>query len=236
MGELCMKFFLLIIKNLRRNKLRTSLTCLATMVLVFVVTTIWTMVYFIDNFTKEKTGNLKAIVTVRYDMMGRMPLSYTNPLSQGGARKEGDKAPKDHAAWQFYLGTIDAEKKTRDSMVFLLACDTSKLPWKEKKGGKTIEHKGFFDDLDPMETDLIEKLRNKIDGCLMGQKRLKALKKQVGDRFKVTATDYTSIDLEFEVVGVLPSGRWDENAIMNVEYLNRAIDAYKGPGNSKHPL
>ena len=70
----------------------------------------------------------------------------------------------------------------------------------------------------------------------MGQKRLKALKKQVGDRFKVTATDYTSIDLEFEIVGVLPSGRWDENAIMNVEYLNRAIDAYKGPGNSKHPL
>jgi putative ABC transport system permease protein len=231
-----MKFFLLIVKNLRRNKLRTALTCLATMVLVFVVTMIWTIVYFIDNFTKEKTGNLKAIVTVRYDMMGRMPLSYTDPLSQGGYRKDGDKVPKDWAAWQFYLGTIDPEKKTRDSMVFLLACDTSKLPWKEKVNGKTILHKGFFDDLDPMEPELIEKLRQTTNGCLMGQKRLKALKKQVGDSFKVTANDYTGIDLDFKVVGVLPSGRWDENAIMNVEYLNKAIDAYKGPGGSKHPL
>src|SRR5712692_10040626 len=84
----CMKFFLLILKNLRRNKLRTFLTCLAVMVLVFVVTMIWTVVYFIDNFTKEKSGNLKAIATVRYDMAGRMPLSYAGPLSAGGYVKE----------------------------------------------------------------------------------------------------------------------------------------------------
>src|SRR5713226_8997453 len=181
-----MKFFLLILKNLRRNKLRTFLTCLATMVLVFVVTMIWTMVYFIESYTKEKSGNLKAIVTVRYDMTGRMPLSYANPLSQGAYAKPGDKTPKDSTAWQFYISTIDPDKKTRDSMVFMLACDTAKLPWKERKNGKTIVHKGFFDDLDPMEPKLIAKLHDKTDGCLMGQKRLKALKKQVGDRFKVT--------------------------------------------------
>src|SRR5712692_9901494 len=105
----CMKFFLLILKNLRRNKLRTFLTCLATMVLVFVVTMIWTMVYFIESYTKEKSGNLKAIVTARFDMTGRMPLSYSDPLSQGAYSKPGDKTPKDSAAWQFYIGTIDAE-------------------------------------------------------------------------------------------------------------------------------
>src|SRR5215467_11268818 len=126
MGELCMKFFLLIIKNLRRNKLRTSLTCLATMVLVFVVTMIWTVVYFIENFTKEKSGNLKAIVTVRYDMMGRMPLSYADPLSQGAALNPSDKKPIDSMAWQFYIGTLDAETKTRESMIFLLACEVMK--------------------------------------------------------------------------------------------------------------
>jgi putative ABC transport system permease protein len=231
-----MKFFLLIIKNLRRNKLRTALTCLATMVLVFVVTMIWTMVYFIESYTKEKSGNLKAIVTVRYDMTGRMPLSYADPLSQGAYTKPGDKTPKDSAAWQFYIGTIDPDKKTRESMVFMLACDTTKLPWKEKVNGKTVVHKGFFDDLDPMEPELIAKLHEKTDGCLMGRSRLKTLKKQVGDRFKLTAMEYTGIDLEFEIVGVLPSGRWDENSIMNVDYLNRAVDAYRGPGNSKHPL
>src|SRR5262245_10003690 len=231
-----MKFFLLILKNLRRNKLRTFLTCLAVMVLVFVVTMIWTVVYFIDNFTKERSGNLKALATVRYDMMGRMPLSYADPLSQGAASKPGDTRPKDSMAWQFYICALDTGKKVRENLVFLLACDATRLPRKEKKDGKTILHKGFFDDLDPMEPELIEKLHETTNGCLLGRKRLKALNKQVGERFKVTATDFTGIDLEFEIVGVLPSGRWDENGIMNVRYLNNAIDAYKGPGNTKHPL
>jgi ABC-type Na+ efflux pump permease subunit len=39
---------LLILKNLRRNKLRTVITCLAGMVLVFIVTMMWTVVYFLD--------------------------------------------------------------------------------------------------------------------------------------------------------------------------------------------
>jgi putative ABC transport system permease protein len=231
-----MKFFLLILKNLRRNKLRTFLTCLATMVLVFVVTMIWTIVYFLDDLTESKKGNLKAIVTVRYDIAGRMPLAYAGPLSQAAYVKPGDKLPKDSMPWQFYFGTIDPERKTRESMVFLLACDVRKLPWKEVKDGKTILHKGFFDDLDPIDPELRDKLEKTTQGCLIGKKRLKALKKQVGERFKVTAIDYTGIDLEFEIVGTLPAGRWDENAIMNERYLNAAIDAYKGPANTKHPL
>jgi putative ABC transport system permease protein len=231
-----MKFFLLILKNLRRNKLRTALTCLAVMVLVFVVTMIWTVVYFLENFTKEKASNLKAIATVRYDMGGRMPLSYAGPLSHGAATKPGDKEPVDSMAWQFYFGSMDPAKTTRENLVPLLACDATKLPWKEKKDGRTILHKGFFDDLDPMEPELIQKLRDKKDGCILGQKRLKMINKQVGERFKITATEFTGIDLEFEIVGVLPSGRWDEAGVMNSKYLNDAIDAFKGPGNSKHPL
>src|SRR5262249_33819427 len=95
MGELCMKFFLLIIKNLRRNKLRTSLTCLATMVLVFVVTMVWTIVYFLNDLTEQKKGNLKAIVTEKWNIQSQMPLSYIGPLSEGAARGEGDVKPKD---------------------------------------------------------------------------------------------------------------------------------------------
>ncbi|HMF13779.1 MAG TPA: ABC transporter permease [Gemmataceae bacterium] len=231
-----MKFFLLILKNLRRNKLRTFLTCLATMVLVFVVTMIWTVVYFIENFTKEKSGNLKAIATVRYDMAGRMPLSYAGPLSHGGATKPGDKEPVDSMAWQFYIGTMGSGKTERENMIPLLACDAAKLPWKEKKNGKTILHKGFFDDLDPMEPDLIQALRDKKDGCIIGRKRLKMLNKRVGERFKVTGAQFTGIDLEFEIVGVLPAGRWDEAGVMNAQYLNDAVDAYQGPSKAKHPL
>jgi putative ABC transport system permease protein len=231
-----MKFFLLILKNLRRNKVRTALTSLSTMVLVFVVTMIWTVVAFLDNFTREKSGNLKVVVTERWQMPSQMPLSYTGPLSRAAARKMSDKQPKDSMAWQIYTGTLDADKRTRENLIPLIAMDVRKLPRKSHRDGKVIVTKGMIDDLDPIDEELIEKLAQTTQGCLLGKKRLQRLNKRVGERFKMTALEYTGIDLEFEIVGILPEGRWDENGFMNERYLNGAIDAFKGPGGVKHPL
>jgi putative ABC transport system permease protein len=126
-------------------------------------------------------------------------------------------------AWQFYLGTIDVEKRTRESMVILVGMDARQLPTKE---GKAVTHKGMIDDLDPVDKELVEKLENTTNGCLLGQKRLKMLKKAVGERFKCSGMQPAGLDLEFEIVGVLPKGRWDENGFMNARYLNQALDLY----------
>jgi hypothetical protein len=48
-----MKFLFLILKDLRRNKLRTAVTSLSVMVLMLVVTMIWTVIYFIANFRED---------------------------------------------------------------------------------------------------------------------------------------------------------------------------------------
>jgi putative ABC transport system permease protein len=218
-----MKFLLLILKNLRRNKLRTAITCLAVMALVLVVTMIWTVIYFLDHFTKDKSDNLKAIVTDRYDMQGLMPLSYAGPLSQGAARKAGDKTPVDSMSWQFYLGTLDEAKWTRDSLVVLVALDARHLPTKESK---LDTHNVVVDDLDPVDKDEVVRLAETTNGCLLGRKRLKALNKKVGERFQVRGSQPAGINLEFEIVGELPPGRWDESGFMNERYLNSAIDAY----------
>jgi putative ABC transport system permease protein len=218
-----MKFFLLILKDLRRNKLRTVITCMAVMVLVLVVTMIWTVVYFLDNFAKEKGGNLKAVVTDRYDMQGQLPLSYAGPLSQGAASKPGDKVPVDSMSWQIYLGTLDLEKRTRESLVVLVGMDARQLP---TKVGKVVTHKGMIDDLDPVDKELVDKLAETTNGCLLGRKRLKTLNKKVGERFKVSGSQPAGVDLEFEIVGVLPPGRWDDTGFMNAPYLNAAIDTY----------
>jgi putative ABC transport system permease protein len=218
-----MKFFLLVLKNLRRNKLRTVITSLAVMVLVLVVTMIWTVIYFLNNFTKEKASNLKAIVTDRYDMQGLLPLSYASPLSQGAAWKPGDKVPVDSMSWQIYLGTLDQVSHTRDNLMFLVATEARHVP---TKVDKVVTHKGMIEDLDPVEKALVDKLDETTNGCLLGRKRLDRLNKRVGEHFKVTGSQPPGVNLEFEIVGVLPPGRWDDNGIMNARYLNAAIDKY----------
>ena len=60
-----MKFFLLIVKNVGRNMLRATLTALGTMVLVLVVTLVWSILALLDLVTAEKNENLKAMVTER---------------------------------------------------------------------------------------------------------------------------------------------------------------------------
>jgi putative ABC transport system permease protein len=213
----------LVLQNLRRNKLRTAVTCLAVMVLVFVVTMIWTVLYFLEDLTKNKGDNRKLIVSDRYDMQGQMPLSYVGPLSQGAARKPGDKVPVDSMSWQIYLGTLDLENRSREKLVVLVAMDARHLP---TRVGKTVTHKGMIDDLNPVDKELVDKLAQTTTGCLVGRKRLAMLNKRVGERFKVNGSQPAGINLEFEIVGVLPAGRWDENGIMNARYLNAAIDKY----------
>jgi putative ABC transport system permease protein len=184
---------------------------------------VWTVLAFIDNLTREKGGNLKAIVTDRYDVNGQMPLSYAGPLSQGAASKPGDKVPVAWMAWQFYLGTLDPEKRTRENLVILIATDARHLP---TKSGKGVTHKGMIDDLDPMDKAMVDKLAQTTNGCILGRKRLRTLNKKVGEHFQVNGSQPAGVNLEFEIVGVLPPGRWDENGFMNACYLNAATDAY----------
>jgi putative ABC transport system permease protein len=219
-----MKFFLLILKNLRRNKLRTAVTSLAVMVLVLVVTMIWTVVYFLDDFAREKAGNLKAVVSDRYDMQGQMPLAYAGPLSRGAAVNPGDKVPVDSMAWQIYLGTLDRDRRTRENLVVLIATDARHLP---TRVGKAVTHKGMVDDLSPVDKELVDRLAATTNGCLIGRKRLKSLNKVVGERFTVSGSQPAGVDLEFEIVGVLPPGRWDDTGFMNERYLNAAIDTFR---------
>jgi putative ABC transport system permease protein len=219
-----MKLLLLIVKNLLRNKVRTILTCLATMVLVFVITMIWTVVYFLDDLTKQKTENLQAIVTEKWQMAGRMPVSYAQPLSEGAASKTGDIRPKDSMIWQFYFGTLDPEKKTRESMVFFVATDPHKI-------------RTMIDELKGLDPQLVEKLLARKNGALVGPKRLGTIQKKVGETIKVTGLDnYKGLDLELAIVGELPTGQYEDAAIMNQDYLSDSIDANAGPGGTRRSL
>ncbi|HEV3119586.1 MAG TPA: ABC transporter permease [Gemmataceae bacterium] len=220
------KYFTFIFKSLSRNLIRTILASLATMVLVFVFTLIWSVLLLLDLMTTDRAKDLRAIVTERYQMPSRMPFAYASRLAEGAARPDHpeDIKPADSASWQFYGGTQDLSKMTYEDFIFLIAMDPRKL---------TVT----FEDLEDLDPGAVPKMLENKRGVLMGRDVLKRMHKKVHDRFKIMGLIYKDIDLEFEIVGELPKGRNDGTAIMNSSYLNDAVDAYPRLHNGqKHPM
>lgn len=226
-----MKFLLIMVKNLRRNPLRTILTAMGTMVLVFVVTLIWSILDFLDKTTADKSSDFKVIVTERWQLPSQMPFSYAEGLSEGAARDPGDARPLDSMTWQFFGGTIDPENRTRENIIFFFGLEPKKL-------------RTMMDELDALPADAaapleeaIRKMEKNRQGIIVGRDRLAALNKRVGDRIQVTSLNYKDIVLDFEIVGMFPEGRYDQSAAMNREYLNQALDEYaRNHNGQKHPM
>src|SRR5260370_41132529 len=74
------KLFRLMLKNLGRNPIRTSLIALAITVLVMMVTIIWTVIYFIDVATRERSKDFKLIVTERWQLPSQIPVKHADYL------------------------------------------------------------------------------------------------------------------------------------------------------------
>lgn len=227
-----MKFLLLIVKNVRRNLLRTALTSLGTIVLVCVVTLVWSVLTFLDQVTQEQSRNLKCIVTERWQLPSQMPFSYASQMEQYAWRDPADEKPLDSMmTWQFYFGTTDPQKRTFASLLAVIALEPRKLytMMDELETLPASQKAALISAADAME-------RNRR-GVILGRTRLQRLGKRTGDRFTVTGISYRDIDLEFEIVGVFPPGRYDNVAVMNCDYLNAALDDWARKHNGrKHPL
>ncbi|HVS39352.1 MAG TPA: ABC transporter permease [Gemmataceae bacterium] len=214
-----------VLKSLFRNPLRTGLTAAATMLLVFIVTLVWTVLWFLHMVTAEKSKDLKAIVTERWQIPSQMPFSY-------GADLAKFVPPPDSMTWQFYGGTLDPGKLTRENIVFFFCMDPKKFLT-------------MMDGIDEFTPDQVEQLKKWADEMvkdkhkvLIGMDRLKALNKKPGEHFTVHSINYKDIDLDVEILGALPAGRYGQSAVMNFQYLNDALfeDYPRQHQGAKHPL
>jgi putative ABC transport system permease protein len=225
------KYILLIGKNLRRNVLRTTLTALGTMVLVFVVTLVWSVLYLLDGIIAEKSSNLKAIITERWQIPSQMPFAYASSLAEGAARNPGDVRPQDSMSWQFFGGALAPDKRSREDLVFALCMEPKKLAT-------------MMDDLEDLPAAQarelqanIRKMESNRQAILIGAEKLAQIHKHVGERIKLYSVNFRDIDLEFEIVGMLPPGRYNQTAIINRDYLNAALDNYpRTHAGKKHPM
>jgi putative ABC transport system permease protein len=72
---------------------------------------------------------------------------------------------------------------------------------------------------------------------ILGIERLAILNKRVGERIKIYSMNYKDIDLEFDIIGTFPDGRYNQTAAMNRDYLNDAVDDYpRTHSGQRHPM
>src|SRR5579884_3572847 len=150
-------------------------------VLVFVVTLIWTVLWFLDLVMTENCQDLKAIVTEKWQIPSQMPWAYASSLREGAASHPGDVRPTDYMTWGFYGGTLDPTKRTRENIVFFFVMEPRKLL-------------SMMDDLDHLTgqakrdlDDAVKAMERDKRCVILGKDRLKAINKKVGERFTLTS-------------------------------------------------
>ncbi|MCI0459562.1 MAG: ABC transporter permease [Gemmataceae bacterium] len=218
-----MKLLLLIVKNLRRNLLRTTLTCLALFLLVFIITAIWSFLHLLDKYTEQKAGEQKAIVTERWQFPSQLPWSYASALEHELKQLPDQYRPLAYMTWQFYGGSIDPTKRSPENTMFMFALEPRALK--------------MMDEMESLDPTLIKKLEDNKLGLLIGREKLATINKRLGDRITITSFNYKGINLEFEIIGLLPDGRYAQSAAMNRQYLLDALDDYKVKNRgTPHPL
>jgi putative ABC transport system permease protein len=228
-----MKFFLLMVKNVARNPLRSVLTALGSMVLVFVVTIVWSVLSFLNTVTTEKKENLKAIVTDRWVIPSRLPSDYERPLSEGASNPErrGDVKPLDYMTWQFYVGSLDPKKLARENFVIAVAMDASKV---------TTMMEGLDSLTGEQEEEaerLVAAMKQNRQGLVVGKNVLRNMNKRVGERVKVSGIgNFKELDFEFVILGVIPEPRYDNINVMNREFLDETLDAFPRTHNGRKHL
>ncbi|MBX7104375.1 MAG: ABC transporter permease [Gemmataceae bacterium] len=235
------KFAIIILKSIRRNLLRSSLSYLAVFVMVLVITGIWSILTFLDAATSAKAANFKALVTDKFQIPSQMPPSYIGELTREAANlpagMRADPA-KDVMTWSFVGTSLDPDpsKRSQENMIIFFSMDP----------------RGLLNMMDDLEQDRLSPadakqmrenvaaMQTNIKGIVLSEEKLRTINRKVGDRLKVYCFpgQYKDIEFDVEIVGTFPrsAGRYDGSAILNLEYLQKSLDAYERKTGKQHPM
>lgn len=225
----------LIVRSLSRNLLRTSLTYLAVFVLVIVITSIWSVLGFLDAVTSEKESNFKAIITEKNQIPSQMKPAHEDALKtiiksddfpEKFRPKNGDD---DIMTWAFVGGSLDPKNRTPQNSLFFFCMEPRKV----------MTMMDGLDDLTGEQRALLQKGMDMMEKnptfVVLGKEKLKQIGKKVGDTIELTSFNYTGITFRLTIIGVFPEGRYDQSAIMNRQLLVNSLSEYRNRG-QEHPL
>ena len=234
-GLLAFKVLLILFRGLRRSPLRTSLTYLALFVLTAVLTLIYSMITFIGRATTEKEANFKVIMTEKYSLPSMMPPSYETRLAALLKELPPELRPvngdDDVIAWSFVGGTTDPTNPKPENALFMFCVDPRKITLMmdglEKKDLTDEEYADLMANVRKMEED-----HRRI---IVDPDRLKQMNLQVGQKIKLTSINYKNIVFEFEVVGVLPPGKFNRLGFCSRAYLDAMLEVVPGREQRREP-
>lgn len=201
-----MKFFLLILKNLRRNKLRTTLTALAVTVMVTICAEMMAVLFWVHQHVRTQASQAKLLVSERWVAPSCIPARYLSLLT----RQEG---VEDWTLWNLYTGYLDASRQ-RSRLGFGLATRPDNL---------ISMHLG----LEKLDPAAVEALRSEKTGAIVSADIMRQMNWKVGQQFTVLSSSHPHKDLRFKIVGVLPPGEYTRNFFFREDYYE------EGTGNKE---
>lgn len=192
------KFAVLIFKNLGRNKLRTTLTALAIVVLV----AIYCFVSAVTDAAKEMmtahTGDTRLLVQEKWTAPSRLPLRYA-------AKIAAIDGVVDWTHWSGYAGTTDNEGH-------LFAGFATRVD------NLRSMHAG----LENLAPAVLDALKAEKSAALVGPQVAQQLGRKVGQTFTLTSITHVGKNLEFKIVGLLPGGLWQRMFFFRRDYYEEA--------------
>lgn len=193
------KFLVLLLRNLSRNKSRTVLTILTIVLLVSVYSFVRTVVGVINHIIGAHASQTKLIVRERWVMPSTFPARYVPKIA-------AVPDVQDWTTWHSYVGTFDES----GDWIYGIATRVDNLR----------EMHAEMDELDPT---CIDALRRNKTGALVGCRIMDRMGWQVGQKFEVNSITHPGKDLEFTIVGELPSELWGRNLFFREDYYQEGV-------------
>ena len=195
------KFVVLILKNLRRNRVRTVLTVLAVTVMVTICVEMRTILGTVSGHVEAESGQSRLMVTERWVVPSRIPVRYLPVLS----RLDG---VEDWTTWNTYPAFL-SEARQADQEVFGIATRPDNLVAMHPDMAK----------LNPAALDGLKRIKS---GALVSADVARDLGCKAGQSFTLFSAVDPQKSLRLKVVDVMPSGEYPRMIFFRRDYFEEA--------------
>ncbi len=213
-----LKFCILILKSLGRNKVRTLLTGLGITVLVCVYAIVTSVTSAVSSRINAQGSQTRLICTDRWVAPSLIPLRYVPDL----ARQEG---VEDWTTWSLFPCYFDTARRM-DRQGIGIATRADNLA-------------SMIADADRIAPEALARFQQRRDAALIGSAVMKTMDWRIGQQITVQGTRFPRTEIPLTIVGEMPPGQlasfyfrqdYFQNVDINKSMVNAVLLKVRDPG------